>query len=211
MNLIKHTTLASGVLASLMMANTAFAAPAEAPPAFIKRVADPLIARLKADAPKIRTNPALGRQIVQQYIEPHIDSQGFARLVMGTYATNNYSTAAQRATFERNFKATLINNYGSELAKYANNSYTIRPYKDTGKQYPVVIVDFLHQGEKIPVSFQLIDKNNQWKIRNVNVASVDIGLEFRKQFMNAMQANGNNIDKAIANFKPNLDAATKKK
>lgn len=211
MNLVKHTAIASSVFAGLMMANSAFATPTEAPPAFIKRVADPLIARLKTDAPKIRSNPALGRQIVQQYIEPHIDSQGFARLVMGTYAANNYSTVAQRATFERNFKATLINNYGGELAKYANNSYTMRPYKATNNTYPVVTVDFLHQGEKIPVSFQLIDKNNQWKIRNVNVAGIDLGLQFRNQFADTVKRNGNNIDKAIANFKPNIDDATAKK
>lgn len=209
MNLIKHTTLAAGVIASFMSVNV-MAAPAEAPPAFVKRIADPLIARLKADAPKIRTNPALGRQIVNQYIEPHIDSQGFARLVMGTYAANNYSTAAQRATFERNFKATLINNYGSQLAKYVNNSYTLRPYKNTNSTYPVVTVDFLHQGEKIPISFQLIDKNNQWKIRNVNVAGIDIGLQFRNQFADTVKRNGNSVEKAITNFKPDLDKVSQK-
>ncbi|MDO4223449.1 MAG: ABC transporter substrate-binding protein [Acinetobacter sp.] len=203
--LIKHSAIAAGVLASLVSANQAFAAPAEAAPAFVKRVADQLIVRLKADAAKIKGNPSLARTIVRQNIEPYIDSQGFARLVMGTYAANNYSTAAQRATFENNFKNTLISNYGSALAKYANNTYTMRPYKASSSQYPVVTVDFLHQGEKIPVSFQLIDKNNQWKIRNVNVSGIDIGLQFRNQFADTVKRNGNNIDKAIANFKPDLD------
>lgn len=210
MKTLVQNTMKMGVLASLVMSATAFAAPSEAPPAFVKRVADQLIVRLKADAPKIKTNPALARQIVQQNIEPHIDSQGFARLVMGTYAANNYSTAVQRATFERNFKNTLIANYGSELAKYANNTYTMRQYKASTAQYPVVTVDFLHQGQKYPVTFQLIDKNNQWKIRNVNVAGIDIGLQFRNQFADTVKRNGNSVEKAIANFQPDLDKATKK-
>ncbi len=37
---------------------------------------------------------------------------------MGTYATNQYSSAAQRAQFERNFRETLIENYGSAFAKF---------------------------------------------------------------------------------------------
>lgn len=206
--LAKISTLTAGVIASLALTTNVYAAPAEAPNAFVKRVADQLTTRLKTDAPKIKSNPAIARQIIQQNIEPHIDTQGFSRLVMGTYATS--STAQQRATFERNFKQTLINNYGGELAKYANNTYTMRPYKATTSQYPVVTVDFLHQGQKIPVSFQLIDKNNQWKIRNVNVAGIDIGLQFRNQFADTVKRNGNSVEKAIANFQPDLDKATKK-
>lgn len=202
-NLAKISTLTAGVIASLALTTNVYAAPAEAPNAFVKRVADQLTTRLKTDAPKIKSNPAIARQIIQQNIEPHIDTQGFSRLVMGTYATS--STAQQRATFERNFKQTLINNYGGELAKYANNTYTMRPYKATTSQYPVVTVDFLHQGQKIPVSFQLIDKNNQWKIRNVNVSGIDLALTLRQQFADTVKSNGNSIDKAISNFKPDID------
>lgn len=50
---------------------------------------------------------------------------------MGTYATNQYSTAAQRAQFETNFRNTLIENYGSAFAKHTNQTYTMRPYKAT--------------------------------------------------------------------------------
>lgn len=201
--LAKISTLTAGVIASLVITTNVYAAPAEAPNAFVKRVADQLNTRLKADAPKIKSNPAVARQIIQQNIEPHIDSQGFSRLVMGTHAST--STAQQRATFEKNFKQTLISNYGGELAKYANNTYTMRPYKDTKAQYPVVTIDFLHQGQKIPVSFQLIDKNNQWKIRNVNVSGIDLALTLRQQFSDTVKSNGNNLDKAISNFKPDID------
>lgn len=38
----------------------------------------------------------------------------------------------------------------------------------------VVTLDFNHNGEKIPVSFQLADKGSQWKIRNINVSGIDL-------------------------------------
>ena len=205
--LIKHTLTAS--ILSTMIASTAFAAPAETPPVFVKKVADSLIARLKADHAKLQSNPALAKTIVRQNLDPYIDSQSFTRIVMGTYATNQYSTAAQRAQFEKNFRETLIENYGSAFAKFSNQTYTMRPYKDTNSKNPVVTIDFNNKGEKIPVSFQLVEKGNQWKVRNINVSGIDLGLQFRNQFAATVKRNGGNIDKAIANFKP--DASVDKK
>ena len=181
MNTLLKQTLTVSIL-STMIASTAFAAPAEAPPAFVKKVADGLISRLKADNAKLKTNPALAKTIVRQNLDPYIDSQAFTRIVMGTYATNQNSSAAQRAQFEKNFRETLIENYGSAFAKFSNQTYTLRPYKDTGSKNPVVTIDFNNKGEKIPVSFQLVDKGTQWKVRNINVSGIDLGLQFRNQF-----------------------------
>ncbi len=182
MNIVLKQTFTAGILAT-MMATVANAAPTEAPPAFVKRVADGLI---------------------------YVDGQAFTRIVMGTYATNQYSNAAQRAKFEQNFRNTLIENYGSAFAKFTNQTYTMRPYKASASKNPVVTIDFNNKGEKIPVSFQLSDQGSQWKIRNINVSGIDLGLQFRNQFAANVQRNNGNIDKAIATFKPDADAAVKK-
>lgn len=210
MNTLFKQTLTASVL-STMIAVTAFAAPAEAPPAFVKKVADGLISRLKTDHAKLQNNPEAVKSIVRQNLDPYIDSQSFTRIVMGTYATNQYSTAAQRAQFERNFRETLIENYGSAFAKFSNQSYSLRPYKATNSKNPVVTLDFTNKGEKIPVSFQLVDKGSQWKIRNINVSGIDLGLQFRNQFAATVKRNGGSLDKAIANFKPDADAAVNNK
>ena len=207
MNMLLKQTFTASVL-SAMVATAAQAAPAEAPPAFVKRVADGLISRLKTDHAKLQNNPAAVNAIVRQNLDPYVDGQAFTRIVMGTYA--NSSTPAQRAKFEQNFRNTLIENYGSAFAKYTNQSYTMRPYKSTGAKNPVVTLDFNNKGEKIPVSFQLADHGSQWKIRNINVSGIDLGLQFRNQFAANVKRNGGNIDKAIATFQPNADAAVKK-
>lgn len=207
--LVKQTLAAS--IFSTMVAGTVFAAPSEAPPAFIKRVADNLIDRLKTDHAKLQNNPALVKTIVRQNLDPYIDSQSFTRIVMGTYATNQYSTAAQRAQFEKNFRETLIENYGTAFSKFSNQTYSVRPYKATNSKNPVVTIDFNNKGEKIPVAFQLVDKGSQWKIRNINVSGIDLGLQFRNQFAATVKRNGGNLDKAIANFKPDAEAAIDKK
>jgi len=206
MNMLLKQTFTATILAT-MVATAAQAAPAEAPPAFVKRVADGLISRLKADQGKLQ-NPATVKAIVRQNLDPYVDGQAFTRIVMGTYA--NSSTPAQRAQFEQNFRNTLIENYGSAFAKYSNQSYSMRPYKATNSKFPVVTLDFNNNGEKIPVSFQLSDAGSQWKVRNFNVSCIDLCFQFRNQFAANVQRNGGNIDKAIATFKPDADAAVKK-
>lgn len=210
MNTVLKQTLVASVLTS-MFASAAFAAPTETPPDFVKRVADGLITRLKAENAKLQNNPALVRTIIRQNLDPYVDSQEFTRIVLGTYANNQYTNAAQRAQFEKNFREVIIENYGGAFAKYTNESYTMRPYKALKSKNPVVTLDFLHNGEKIPVSFQLADKGTQWKVRNINVAGIDLGLQFRNQFAATVQRNGGDLNKAIATFKPDADAATKRK
>ena len=210
MNTLLKQTLTASVL-SAMLATTAFAAPTETPPDFVKRVADGLITRLKADNAKLQNNPALVRTIIRQNLDPYVDSQAFTRIVLGTYANNQYTNAAQRAQFEKNFREVIIENYGGAFAKYTNESYTMRPYKALKSKNPVVILDFLHNGEKIPVLFQLTDKGDQWKVRNINVAGINLGLQFRNQFAATVQRNGGDINKAIATFKPDANAAVSKK
>ncbi|MFW2076348.1 phospholipid-binding protein MlaC [Acinetobacter sp. ULE_I010] len=207
MHILLKQTFTAGILAA-MVVTAAQAAPAEAPPAFVKRVADGLITRLKTDNAKLQNNPAAIKAIVRQNLDPYVDGQAFTRIVMGTYA--NTSTPAQRAQFEQNFRNTLIENYGSAFAKYSTQTYTLRPYKDTGSKNPVVTIDFNNKGDKIPVSFQLADAGSQWKIRNINVSGIDLGLQFRNQFAANVKRNGGNVDKAIATFQPDADAAVKK-
>lgn len=210
MNTLLKQTLTASVL-SAMLATTAFAAPTETPPDFVKRVADGLITRLKTDHAKLQNNPTLVKAIIRDNLDPYVDSQSFTRIVLGTYANNQYTNAAQRAQFEKNFREVIIENYGSAFAKYTNQSYTMRPYKASNSKNPVVTLDFLHNGEKIPVSFQLIDKGSQWKVRNINVSGIDLGLQFRNQFAATVQRNGGDLNKAIATFKPDADAAVNKK
>lgn len=207
MLLSRKVAIAASV-ASLVASSMVFAAPTEAPPAFVKRISDQLATQLNKNRAQLN-NPAVLNRIVSVYIEPYVDEQGFGTLVMGQYVKS--STPAQRALFTRNFRNSIVKTYTKELANYSNQSYSIRPYRNTGSQYPVVQIDFkTASGSKIPMAFQLTDKNNQWKIRNINVNGIDLAATFRDQFKATVQSNGGNIDKAIASFKPNTSAVENK-
>ena len=206
MNTLFKQTLTAGVLATTMMA-TAYAAPTQTPPVFVQSVADDLIKQLKKDKSRLN-NPAVINGIINTKLLPHIDQDAFSRSVLGAYA--NQADKTQRDQFKLNLRQSLTKNYGSAFTKFTDQTYTLRKYNaSAAKAYPIVTLDFINGSEKIPVSFQLVDKGNTWKVRNINVAGIDMALQFRNQFATTVKRNGNNLDKAIATFKPDADVPDK--
>jgi len=121
---------------------------------------------------------------------------------MGPYYRQ--ASPEQRTSFAQTFRQSLIRTYAKGLAAYDNESYTIRPFiagKDPSKA--VVNMDFkTDTGTIVPVAYQLIQSGDSWKVRNLQLNGIDIGLTFRNQFATAVQTNKNSLDLAIKNFIP---------
>ena len=202
------TLLAAGIVASLLSSSLVHAA-VEPAPVFVKRISDALVTRLVKERASYKKDPAVLTTIVQQNIDPYVDFDGFARGVMGQYY--RMATPQQRQSFGQTFRQSLIRTYAKGLAAYDNESYTIRPFtpgKDPSKA--VVSMDFkTDSGSVVPVTYQLIQNGDSWKLRNLQLNGIDIGLTFRNQFGSTVQSNGNNLDKAIANFVPSASTGGK--
>ena len=50
------------------------------------------------------------------------------------------------------------------------------------------------------VDYNLILLDGQWKLRNVVINGINIGLQFRSQFQASMSKNKNNLDEVIAGW-----------
>ncbi|TEU24226.1 MlaC/ttg2D family ABC transporter substrate-binding protein [Alkanindiges illinoisensis] len=199
------TTLSASMLAAMVASTSVQAAP-EPAPVFVKRISDTLVDRLVKERANYQKNPAVLNTIVKENIEPYVDFEGFARGVMGQYYRQ--ATPAQRTTFTQTFRQSLIRTYAKGLAAYNNESYSIRPFtpgRDPSKA--VVSMDFKTSNGTIPVTYQLIQSGESWKVRNVSLNGIDIGLTFRNQFSSTVQSNKGNLDNAIKNFTPSADAA----
>lgn len=201
---VSSTALSASILATLIASSSVYAAP-EPAPVFVKRISDTLVDRLVKERANYQKNPAVLNTIVKENIEPYVDFEGFARGVMGQYYRQ--ATPVQRNTFTQTFRQSLIRTYAKGLAAYNNESYSIRPFtpgRDPSKA--VVSMDFKTSNGTIPVTYQLIQSGDSWKVRNVSLNGIDIGLTFRNQFSSTVQSNKGNLDSAIKNFTPSADA-----
>ncbi len=200
---MQRRTLLLSLLSPLVlgMAQAASAAQ-EAPDAFVKRVADALIKELIAKRAAYKKDPTVLNGIVKTYIEPNVDFDGFAVGAMGKYG--RIATPAQKATFTKTFKEALLRTYTGTLAAFDNESYKLRPYIAGNKpNKAVVTMDFITDQKKvIPVTYQMVNINGNWKVRNVHLNGIDVGLSFANEFSQTVVKYKGDLDQAIVNFVP---------
>lgn len=190
----------------LVLPLAAGAAPAN-PQVELKNATDALLARITQEKEVLKKDPQALYNLVEQDITPLMDVDGIARRVMGQFYRQ--ATPAQRSEFARVFKQSLIRTYAKGLTSYEGQKIVFKPYKaGTDPKKAQVDVD-VHgsNGQVYPVTFQLqLDKAEAWKVQNLILNGINLGLTFRNQFGSAVEANRGSIDKAIAGWAPDTSA-----
>jgi len=156
-----------------------------------------LLADLAANKEKYKQSPNDFYNALNSIVGPVVDADGISRSIM-TVKYSRKATPEQMARFQENFKRSLMQFYGNALLEYNNQGITVSPAKDeSGTRTSVDMLVKGNNGAIYPVSYTLEKINDEWKVRNVIINGINIGKLFRDQFADAMQRNGNNLDKTI--------------
>ncbi|WP_322615816.1 ABC transporter substrate-binding protein [Pseudomonas sp. BIC9C] len=156
-----------------------------------------MLADLAANKEKYKKDPQDFYTALDTIVGPVVDAEGISKSIM-TVKYSKKATPAQMKTFEENFKKGLFQFYGNALLEYNNQGITVEPAKDeSGDRTSVGMTVKGSSGAIYPVSYTLEKINGEWKLRNVIINGINIGKLFRDQFADAMQRNGNDLDKTI--------------
>ena len=156
-----------------------------------------LLADLAANKEKYKQSPNDFYNALNGIVGPVVDADGISRSIM-TVKYSRKATPEQMARFQENFKRSLMQFYGNALLEYNNQGITVDPAKaDDGKRASVGMKVTGNNGAVYPVQYTLENIGGEWKVRNVIVNGINIGKLFRDQFADAMQRNGNDLDKTI--------------
>jgi phospholipid transport system substrate-binding protein len=156
-----------------------------------------LLADLAANKETYKNNPQAFYDALNGIVGPVIDADGISKSIMTVKYSRN-ATPAQMQRFQENFKRSLIQFYGNALLEYNNQGITVGAARDDGSDRASVDMSVKgNNGAVYPVSYTLTKINDEWKVRNVIINGINIGKLFRDQFADAMQRNGNNLDKTI--------------
>ena len=137
-----------------------------------------------------------------------IDFKRIARRVMAKH----YKKAEpdQQAEFVDVFKRSLLKVYAKALLEYNNEKIEILPPRTSTKVRPnrqrVDIEFFSNDGQMFPISYSMyLNKQGEWKMENVVVNGVNIGLTYRNQFARLMKVHGNDVDLVISGWTSDLE------
>ena len=173
----------------------------EDPYIFIDENAQKMVRVLTEDSSLFETDRALYENKIKEIFEPMIDFRRVAASVMG----KKYyllATKEERAEFVLIFRDSLLDTYAETLAQWGDSTITTEfPKNKEELSKNVEVKQILDTGSsKYPISYKLRKSKDGWKIVNIIINGVNLGLTFRNQFQALAVSHNENISDTLRNW-----------
>ena len=169
---------------------------------FIDSNAQKMVFVLTINSELFETDRETYEQKIKDIFEPMIDFRRVAASVMG----KKYyllATKEQRTQFVEIFKDSLLDTYAETLAQWGDSTISTQFEDDFSyKELKTVEVkQTLDTGSsKYPISYKLRKDKEGWKIINIIINGVNLGLTFRNQFQALAISNNEEIESTLDNW-----------
>lgn len=143
------------------------------------------------------------KKLVDENLENVADFRYIGASVMGSYFRN--ATPEQRSKFVKVFRQTLIDTYTQGLVTFDYDEIRVLDNQRAQRYEDQASVDMeivANDGTVYPVSYSLRLSDGEWRVVNVIVNGINLGLTFRNQFDQAMRDNNRDYDAVIDNWSP---------
>ena len=174
----------------------------ENPYIFIDSNAQKMVEVLTADADLFDTNREEYENKIKIIFEPMIDFRRVSASVMGKKYYLK-ATPEQRSNFVNIFKDSLLDTYAETLAQWGDSTISTN-FPDKLPEEDVLNIEvkqILDTGtSKYPISYKLRKNSEGWKIVNIIINGVNLGLTFRNQFQALAKSHDENIEVTLENW-----------
>ena len=202
-NRIQH---ALGILMAMLLIAISFSANADDDPkTLLEAASNKMINALNDNREKIKADPNVTQQLIEENLMPHLDFITASKYVLG----NNWDSATkeQKIGFIKAFRTLLLRFYSSALTEYlSNHNDKLDPntmvFHDPGKitstQITVRSDVQPKSGKPVPVNYQMHKTRNGWKVFDVSVEGVSVITTYKTSFASEIQQGG--LDKLIVSI-----------
>ena len=193
--------LKKNFLVFFLLTNSLYILSDEDPYIFIDENAQKMVRVLTEDSSLFETDRVLYENKIKEIFEPMIDFRRVAASVMG----KKYyllATKEERAEFVLIFKDSLLDTYAETLAQWGDSTITTEfPKNKEELSKNVEVKQTLDTGtSKYPISYKLRKSKDGWKIVNIIINGVNLGLTFRNQFQALAVSHNENISDTLRNW-----------
>jgi len=146
-------------------------------------------------------NPDLFTKEISDAFGSIVDFKRISRNVMGKYAKD--ATPKQLEDFSKVFKSSLLDTYASTLVEFKDEKINVLPPIGTtnSKTKARVNIEIVTSTSIYPGRYSMyLDKDNDWKIINIEINGMNLGKIFRNQFYSLMEKNKEDINLVIENW-----------
>ena len=193
--------LKKNFLVFFLLTNSLYILSDEDPYIFIDENAQKMVRVLTEDSSLFETDRVLYENKIKEIFEPMIDFRRVAASVMG----KKYyllATKEERAEFVLIFRDSLLDTYAETLAQWGDSTIITQfPKNKEELSKNVEVKQTLDTGtSKYPISYKLRKSKDGWKIVNIIINGVNLGLTFRNQFQALAVSHNENISDTLRNW-----------
>ncbi len=154
-----------------------------------------VIQLLKTKRAEYNAKPEAFYGDVEKIIDPVIAFDEIARGVMGKYAHRSSDTEIKQ--FTQVFRTSLVRFYSKAVLTFDTSQLSLAKVEpvpvaqlknyDDGKSRSVPVnLTVRSKSDDYSLSYSMMKKGDEWKVRNIIVEGINIGIQFRNQFSEAM-------------------------
>lgn len=146
---------------------------------------------------------------LEALVDESLDDVADFRYIGASVMGRNFQNASpqQRSRFVDTFRQTLIDTYTKGLVTFDYRDIQVLDTQQASRyddQASVAMEVVAEDGSVYPVSYSLRLDDDEWKVVNVIVNGINLGLTFRNQFDQAMRDNNRDYDAVIDGWAPEL-------
>ncbi len=142
-------------------------------------------------------------QEIETVLSSIVDFNAVAVVVMNRYAAS--ANDAQKERFAEILRQTLTRFYGASLVAYEGQELAFLPSNnsdDDPRADKVVGMELRGGDSNLRLQYQMfLNENDEWKLKNLSVAGINLGRQYFTQFSALMGQNDNDIDAVLDNWK----------
>jgi phospholipid transport system substrate-binding protein len=151
---------------------------------------------------------------LQALLDGLVDYAGFSRAVMGPYASKQRYDSLDSAgkqelrkqvkAFTGVMRVGLVRTYGKGLLAFGSSrTEVLRPEEVESEGRNIAVTQLIHGDAPEPyvILYQMrLGKKGGWKLRNLIVETINLGIIYRNQFLSAAKDYDGDVDQVIANW-----------
>ena len=180
---------------SLFFFNQSFA---ESSSEYVEKIHEDIVLVVRAKQDIYEENPEEFIKAISFALQPLVDFKRISRNVMGRYYKD--ANKEQIEKFNKVFKASLLETYSKTLAEFKDEEILVSSQvkKSPKGNREKVSLQIVTSTKIYPAVYDMYrNKQGQWKLINIIINGVNLGLTFRNQFYSLMEKEGNNLDVVI--------------
>src|SRR5438128_805032 len=162
----------------------------DAPDALVKRVADDVLATIRADKEIQSGNQAKIKELIESKLLPHFDFTRMTALAMGRNWRN--ATPEQQKQLTDQFRTLLVRTYSGALSNYRDNTMDYKPLKmNPGDNEVTVRTEVRRPSQSpVPIDYSMEKTADGWKAYDIIVAGVSLVTTYRDEFGDIIKTSG---------------------